>query len=99
MRAGCRPRFPPRSIRFRPSRNLDGTTRAAAVSHDGRTVFFAAGRTLYRYDARYHRVRGGYDAGAAVSGLAFGVHDRVLLVVRRDGWSLKLDAATGRRRA
>jgi hypothetical protein len=86
-----------RVVRFRPAKRFDATTRAAAVSHDGRTVYFAAGRRLYAYDARYHRVRGGYDAGAGVSGFTFDAGDRTLLVVRRDGWSLKLAAATGRR--
>jgi hypothetical protein len=87
-----------RVTRFRPVRQRDTSGRAAALSHDGRTLYFAAGRSLYAYDAAYHRIRGAYDAGAAVSGLAFGPADRTLLVVRRDGWALKLDAASGARR-
>jgi SAM-dependent methyltransferase len=87
-----------RVVHFRAPRRAATAARAAAVSHDGRTVYFAAGRILYAYDTAYRRVRGGYDAGADVAGLAFGAADRTLLVVRRDGWSVRLDAATGVRR-
>ena len=87
-----------RVARFRPRAVVDPGARAAAVSHDGRTVYFAAGRRVYAYDAAYRRVRGGYDAGAAVAGLAFGPGDWTLRVVRRDGGSIRLDAATGVRR-
>jgi hypothetical protein len=75
----------------------DPTSRPAAVSHDGRTVYFGAGRSLYAYDAAYGRVRGRYDTGGAVAGIAFGAGDRILRVVRRDGRSLWFDAATGSR--
>jgi hypothetical protein len=86
-----------RVTRFGPQGGGDPAWRGAAVSHDGRTVYFAAGRTLYAYDAAYRRVRGGYDVGGAVAGIGFGPHDRTLRVVRRDGRSLALDAATGQR--
>jgi outer membrane protein assembly factor BamB len=69
---------------------------SAAVSHDGRTIYFTAGRALYAYDAAYHLVRGAYDAGAPVGGIAFGRNDRQLVVVRLDGKVIRLDAATGR---
>jgi PQQ-like domain len=87
-----------RVTRFRPRTDADPTSRAAAVSHDGRTVYFAAGRTMFAYDAAYGRVRGRYDAGGAVAGIAFGAGDRILRVIRRDGQSLRFDAATGIRR-
>jgi hypothetical protein len=86
-----------RVVHFRPAAG-DPAWRAAAVSHDGRTAYFAAGPTLYAYDAAYRRVRGGYAAGGAVAGVGFGPGDRTLRVVRRDGSSLELDASTGRRR-
>ena len=87
-----------RVVRFRARTAADYPSRAAAVSHDGRTVYFAAGRSTYAYDAAYRRVRGSYDAGGAVAGLAFGPSDWTLLVVRRDGRAIRLDAATGMRR-
>ena len=86
-----------RVVRFRASSVADPGSRAAAVSHDGRTVYFAVGRSIYAYDAAYRRVRGRYDAGASVAGLAFGAGDRTLVVVRRDGRSFRLDAPTGAR--
>jgi hypothetical protein len=68
----------------------------AVVSHDGRTAYFTAGLSLFAYDAAYHVVRGSYDAGAPISGLAFTQDDRRLVVVRRDGKVARLDAATGK---
>jgi hypothetical protein len=87
-----------RVVRFGRRTVADPLSRAAAVSHDGRTVYFAVGRSMYAYDAAYRRVRGRYDLGAAVAGLAFATSDRGLLVVRRDGRSMRIDAATGIRR-
>jgi hypothetical protein len=87
-----------RVARFHGRTDTDPTSRAAAVSYDGRTVYFASGRRLYAYDAAYGRVRGSYDAGGAVAGITFGAGDRILRVVRRDGRSLRFDAATGSRR-
>ena len=87
-----------RVVRFARRTADGGPSRAAAVSHDARTVYFASGRSMYAYDAAYRRVRGQYDAGGAVAGLAFDRADRTLLVVRRDGRSVRFDAAIGRRR-
>jgi hypothetical protein len=87
-----------RVVRFHPRANSDPSARAAAVSHDGRTVYFAAGHSLYAYDAAYGRVRGGYEAGGPVAGVAFGPRDWTLRVVRRDGRSFRLDASTGQGR-
>jgi hypothetical protein len=69
---------------------------SAVTSHDGRTVYFTAGRSLFAYDVAYGRVRGPYDPGAGIAGIAFGRIDRTLLVVTRNGRALRLDAATGR---
>jgi hypothetical protein len=68
----------------------------AAVSHDGRTIYFTAGRSLFAYDAAYHLVRGSYDAGAPIGGIAFSRDDQRLVVVRRDGSVVRLNAATGK---
>jgi len=68
----------------------------AAVSHDGRTTYFTAGRSLYAYDGAYHVVRGAYDAGAPIGGIAFSRDDQRLVVVRRDGKVVRLNAATGK---
>jgi hypothetical protein len=70
---------------------------SAAISHDGRTIYFTAQRTLYAFDARYGRVRGGYDTGGIVGGLAFSGDDRRLLVLRPSGRAIVLAAPTGRR--
>jgi hypothetical protein len=86
-----------RVVHFRPWTAGDAAWRGAAVSHDGRTVYFSAGRDLYAYDAAYGRVRGPYDAGGAVAGIGFGRGDRALRVIRRDGSSVRLEAATGAR--
>jgi hypothetical protein len=85
-----------RVVRFHPRAIADPTARAGAVSHDGRTVYFAVGGGLYAYDAAYQRVRGAYDVRGAVAGLGFTADDRTLRVVTRDGRSVRLDAATGR---
>jgi hypothetical protein len=87
-----------RVVRFPMRTSGEPASRAAAVSHDGRTMYFAAGRNIYAYDAAYRTVRGAYDAGAAAAALAFTPDDRTLRVVRRDGRALRLDAATGTRR-
>jgi hypothetical protein len=85
-----------RVVRFHPLRHVDTASRGAAVSHDGRTVYFAAGNGVYAYDTAYQRVRGRYDVGGGIAGMALGRADRYLLVVRRDGSSMRLVAATGR---
>jgi hypothetical protein len=84
-------------VRFHPLAQVGTASRGAAVSHDGRTLYFAAGSGVYAYDAAYRRVRGRYDLGAGVAGMAFGRADRYLRVVRRDGSTVRLVAATGRR--
>lgn len=68
----------------------------AVVSHDGRTTYFTAGLTLFAYDAGYHVVRGPYDVGKPIAGLAFSRDDKHLVVVRRNGKVARLNAATGR---
>lgn len=85
-----------RVVRFHPLGRVDTAARGAAVAHDGRTVYFAAGDGVYAYDAAYRRVRGPYRLGGGVAGVAFGRADRYLRVVRRDGSSVRLVAATGR---
>jgi hypothetical protein len=84
-----------RVVRFQKHGFGDPASRAAAVSHDGRTVYFAVGRKLYAYDAAYGRVRGSYELGGAVAGIGFGAGDRTLRVVRRDGRSFLLAAPSG----
>jgi hypothetical protein len=69
----------------------------AAVSRNGRTVYFASGRNLYAYDAAFGRIRGPYRMDALAVGVAFSSDGRRLLVVRSNGTATYLDAATGRR--
>ena len=71
----------------------------AAVSRNGRTLYFSNGRLLWAYDAAYARVRGPYATGREIVGLGYGAGDRRLHVVRRDGVMLTFDAATGRQTA
>ena len=68
----------------------------AAISRNGRTLYFSNGRLLWAYDAAYARVRGPYATGREIVGLGYGAGDRRLHVVRRDGVMLTYDAATGR---
>jgi hypothetical protein len=68
----------------------------AAVSRNGRTLYFSNGRLLWAYDAAYARVRGPYATGREIVGLGYGADDRRLHVVREDGVMLTFDAATGR---
>jgi DNA-binding beta-propeller fold protein YncE len=86
-----------RVVRFHPVAHADTASRGAAVSHDGRTVYFASGSGVYAYDAAFRRVRGRYGLGGGIAGMAFGRADRYLRLVRRDGSTVRLVAATGRR--
>lgn len=91
-----------RRARFAPARGGEAAARRgrasllAAVSRNGRTLYFSNGRWLWAYDAAYARVRGPYEAGREIVGLGYGAGDRRLHVVRRDGVMLTFDAATGR---
>ena len=85
-----------RVVRFLARPETAPLAPTAAVSHDARTIYFSAGRSLYAYDAAFHVVRGAYDAGGPIAGMAFSRDDRRLVVVRRDGAVLRLNAATGK---
>ena len=69
----------------------------AAVSRNGRTLYFSNGRLLWAYDAAYAVVRGPYATGSEIVGLGYGAGDRRLHVVRKDGLLVSFDAATGQR--
>ena len=69
----------------------------AAVSRNGRTLYFSNGRLLWAYDAAYGVVRGPYATGGEIVGLGYGAGDRRLHVVRKDGTMVSFAAATGRR--
>ena len=69
----------------------------AAITRNGRMLYFSNGRLLWAYDAAYAVVRGPYATGGEIVGLGYGAGDRRLHVVRRDGAMLSFDAATGRR--
>jgi len=83
------------SVRF-PATSADDRTSSAfgAISRDGRTVYFSAGRGLLAYDTRTHAVRGPYDVGA-IMGVGVAPSGRALLVVRPGGRAALLDARTG----
>jgi hypothetical protein len=88
--------------RFAPARGGETAARRgrasllAAVSRNGRTLYFSNGRLLWAYDAAYAVVRGPYAPGGEIVGLGYGAGDRRLHVVRRDGTLLSFVAATGR---
>ena len=91
--------------RFTPAAGGDAAARRgrasllAAISRNGRTLYFSNGRLLWAYDAAYGVVRGPYATGREIVGLGYGAGDRRLHVVRRDGVMLTFDAATGRQTA
>jgi hypothetical protein len=55
----------------------------AAVSQNGRTLYFSNGRLLWAYDAAYGVVRGPYWTGGEIVGLGYGERDRRLHVCAR----------------
>jgi hypothetical protein len=67
----------------------------AAVSRNGRTVYFASRRSVWAYDVAYGKVRGPYRIGAVVAGLGFSPDGKRLWIVRADGRVSLLDAARG----
>jgi hypothetical protein len=89
--------------RFTPAAGGEATARRgrasllAAVTRNGRTLYFSNGRLLWAYDAAYAVVRGPYATGGEIVGLGYGAGDRRLHVVRKDGSMLSFVAATGQR--
>jgi len=79
------------TTRFRPA-SADERTSAAfgAISPDGRTVYFSAGRSLHAYDTRAHVART-VPANGAIAGVGVS-SDGTLLVVRPGGTTLRLRA-------
>jgi hypothetical protein len=69
----------------------------AAITRNGRTLYFSNGLLLWAYDAAYGVVRGPYATGGEIVGLGYGEGDRRLHVVRKDGSMLSFVAATGQR--
>lgn len=84
------------TTRFRAPTASDSPAPAAvgAMSHDGRTLYFSTGGTIWAYDAAFGRVRGPYAAGDVI-GMGFSPDDRRLYVVRSTGRVVALDAARG----
>jgi hypothetical protein len=74
-----------------------GMSPNAAVSPNGRTVYFNGNGLVWAYDAAYGRVRGPYPAGRIVMALAFTPDGRRVVAFGGDGKSRALNAATGRR--
>jgi len=75
-----------------------GTSPNAAVSPNGRTMYFNGNGLLWAYDTTTGRVRGPYPALRVVTALAFTPDGRRLVAFGGDGRSRVLDAATGRAR-
>ncbi len=88
-----------RTVRFAPgprSAGIAGPTLSGTISRDGGTLYFSDGRDLWAYDAAPGRVRGPYRSGGRIAGFGFGLGDRRVHVLRRDGRMLALEASTGR---
>jgi Tol biopolymer transport system component len=83
------------TVHFAPA-SADTSTSSAfgTISPDGSTLYFTAGRALLAYDTASRTVRGPYQAGA-VGGIGFQPSGRAVLVVRRDGTTIRIDAASG----
>jgi hypothetical protein len=76
----------------------------AAVSPNGRMLYFSGGRFLWAYDTAYGKVRGPYAVAPvnqglqiAVAGLGFAPDGRRVVTVRSDRRLVGFNAATGRR--
>jgi hypothetical protein len=70
------------------------STAFGAIAPDGRTLYFSAGRGVLAYDMGARAVRGPYAPGS-VAGVGFHPSGRTVLVVRPNGTTVRLDAATG----
>jgi len=83
------------TVRF-PTTSADDRTSSAfgAISRDGRTIYFSAGRGLHAYDTRTHTVRGPFAVGT-IMGVGVAPSGRTLLVVRPGGKTVLLNASTG----
>jgi hypothetical protein len=79
-----------------PAATADTSTSSAfgTIAPDGSTLYFTAGRALLAYDTATRTVRGPYQVGS-VGGIGFQPSGRTVLVVRRDGTTLRIDAASG----
>ena len=76
--------------------SADTSTSSAfgTISPDGGTLYFTAGRALVAYDTATRTVRGPYQVGS-VGGVGFQPSGRTVLVVRREGTTVRIDAASG----
>jgi hypothetical protein len=81
--------------RFRPQRAPQVIWANAALSPNGRTLYFGTIRGLRAFDVPTGRIRGPYRVGA-VAGFAFTPDGRRLTVVRLGRRPLSLDARSGR---
>ena len=83
------------TVRFGPG-TADGSTSAAfgAISRDGQTLYFSAGRGLIAFDVGATKPRGPYLVGP-VRGIGFDPSGNTLLVVKDDGSTIRLDAKSG----
>ncbi|HEY2935630.1 MAG TPA: hypothetical protein VGJ25_03470 [Gaiellaceae bacterium] len=83
------------TLRFAPA-GADGSTSAAfgAISPDGKTLYFTAGRGVLAYDTGARALRGQYAVGG-VGGIAFDPSGRTVLLVKPDGSTARLDAKSG----
>jgi hypothetical protein len=77
-----------------PSTRVGGRP-SAAVSGDGRTLYFASGRRLWALDSAFGVIRGPYESASEVVGLGFSRDDRLLYAAKEGGGVLVLEARNG----
>jgi hypothetical protein len=99
LRVGRTVHFPPQA-----SSMVFGIGPNAAVSPNGRMLYFSGGRFVWAYDTAYGKVRGPYAAAPvnqgfqiSVAGLGFAPGGRHVVAIRSDRRLVSFDAAKGRR--
>ncbi len=80
------------TLRF-PARGSGEGWPASTLSRDGRTLYFASGRRVWRYDVESREVRGPIFAPGPVLGLAFSHDGRKVFAAREDGGVAVFDAS------
>jgi hypothetical protein len=68
---------------------------SAAISGDGRTLYFARGRSLWALDSAFGVIRGPYTTQNELVGLGFSRDDRLLYAAKAGGGVVVLDARNG----
>jgi hypothetical protein len=82
-------------LHFASKQSDAGSWSASALSRNGRMLYFANGRSVWRYDTTRGTVRGPFFAPGPVLGFAFSRDGRKLFAARADGGVAAFDAERG----